>query len=155
MTWSFACCGDPVMDLSTAAAHPRYARLDHPRIHRCRSARVRSTSAGEVDGNAEYLPGKSTAIPEATLPSMASLLPIHAGVLLRYVRWTASRMTGHPCLARRLDMAKWCLRTTGSFLYTHFEDLCDSHEDLLRELLARRWPAARLRLLTRTTRRIV
>ena len=50
---------------------------------------------------------------------------IHAGVLLRYVPLTANRVTGIVSRGGSI-MAKWCLaHHRESFLYTHFEDICD------------------------------
>jgi phosphomethylpyrimidine synthase len=50
---------------------------------------------------------------------------IHAGVLLRYVPMTANRLTGIVSRGGSI-MAKWCLaHHRESFLYTHFEDICD------------------------------
>ncbi len=50
---------------------------------------------------------------------------IHAGVLLRYVPWTAKRMTGIVSRGGSI-MAKWCLaHHKENFLYTHFEDICE------------------------------
>ncbi|PCJ97138.1 MAG: phosphomethylpyrimidine synthase ThiC [Flavobacteriaceae bacterium] len=50
---------------------------------------------------------------------------IHAGVLLRYVPMTAKRVTGIVSRGGSI-MAKWCLaHHKESFLYTHFEDICD------------------------------
>jgi phosphomethylpyrimidine synthase len=50
---------------------------------------------------------------------------IHAGVLLRYVPLTAKRVTGIVSRGGSI-MAAWCLaHHRESFLYTHFEELCD------------------------------
>lgn len=50
---------------------------------------------------------------------------IHAGVRLRYVPLTAHRVTGIVSRGGSI-MAKWCLaHHKESFLYTHFEDICD------------------------------
>ena len=50
---------------------------------------------------------------------------IHAGVLLRYVPWTARRVTGIVSRGGSI-MAKWCLaHHKENFLYTHFEDICE------------------------------
>jgi phosphomethylpyrimidine synthase len=50
---------------------------------------------------------------------------IHAGVLLRYIPWTARRMTGIVSRGGSI-MAKWCLaHHKENFLYTHFEDICE------------------------------
>lgn len=50
---------------------------------------------------------------------------VHAGVLLRYIPLTAKRLTGIVSRGGSI-MAKWCLaHHTESFLYTHFENLCE------------------------------
>ena len=50
---------------------------------------------------------------------------IHAGVRLAYVPLTAHRVTGIVSRGGSI-MAKWCLaHHKESFLYTHFEDICD------------------------------
>ena len=50
---------------------------------------------------------------------------IHAGVLLRYIPLTASRVTGIVSRGGSI-MAKWCLaHHEENFLYTHFDEICD------------------------------
>ena len=50
---------------------------------------------------------------------------IHAGVLLRYVPMTATRMTGIVSRGGSI-MAAWCLaHHTENFLYTQFEEICE------------------------------
>ena len=50
---------------------------------------------------------------------------IHAGVLLRFIPLTASRMTGIVSRGGSI-MAKWCLaHHKENFLYTHWDDICD------------------------------
>ncbi len=50
---------------------------------------------------------------------------IHAGVRLAYIHLTAERVTGIVSRGGSI-MAKWCLaHHEESFLYTHFEDICD------------------------------
>jgi phosphomethylpyrimidine synthase len=52
-------------------------------------------------------------------------MTVHAGVLLRYVPLTANRVTGIVSRGGSI-MAAWCLaHHKESFLYTHFEELCD------------------------------
>jgi phosphomethylpyrimidine synthase len=52
-------------------------------------------------------------------------MTVHAGVLLRYVPLTAKRMTGIVSRGGSI-MAAWCLaHHKESFLYTHFDELCD------------------------------
>ncbi|HEX2187964.1 MAG TPA: phosphomethylpyrimidine synthase ThiC [Longimicrobiaceae bacterium] len=50
---------------------------------------------------------------------------VHAGVLLRYVPLTASRLTGIVSRGGSI-IAKWCLaHHRESFLYTHFREICE------------------------------
>src|SRR6202022_1073137 len=50
---------------------------------------------------------------------------VHAGVLLRYIPLTVKRVTGIVSRGGSI-MAAWCLaHHSESFLYTHFEDLCE------------------------------
>ncbi len=50
---------------------------------------------------------------------------IHAGVRLAYIQLTAARRTGIVSRGGSI-MAKWCMaHHRESFLYTHFEDICD------------------------------
>ena len=52
-------------------------------------------------------------------------MTVHAGVLLRYVPLTAKRVTGIVSRGGSI-MAAWCLaHHTESFLYEHFEELCE------------------------------
>ncbi|RVW00613.1 phosphomethylpyrimidine synthase ThiC [Rhodococcus xishaensis] len=52
-------------------------------------------------------------------------MTVHAGVLLRYVPLTANRVTGIVSRGGSI-MAAWCLaHHQESFLYTHFEELCE------------------------------
>src|SRR5262249_40818264 len=54
-----------------------------------------------------------------------AFMPVHAGVLLRYVPVTAKRVTGIVSRGGSI-MAAWCLaHHQESFLYTNFEELCD------------------------------
>ncbi len=50
---------------------------------------------------------------------------VHAGVLLRYIPLTASRVTGIVSRGGSI-MAKWCLaHHQENFLYTHFREICE------------------------------
>lgn len=52
-------------------------------------------------------------------------MTVHAGVLLRYIPLTVSRVTGIVSRGGSI-MAAWCLaHHTESFLYTHFAELCE------------------------------
>lgn len=126
MTWAIRWGGDTVMDLSTGK-----------NIHETREWIVRNSPAPvgavplyqaleKVDGRAEEL---SWEIFRDTLIEQAEqgvdYFTIHAGVLLRHVPLTAQRMTGIVSRGGSI-MAKWCLaHHRESFLYTHFEDICD------------------------------
>jgi len=126
MTWSIRWGGDTVMDLSTGK-----------NIHETREWIIRNSpvpigtvpiyqALEKVDGKAEEL---SWEIFRDTLIEQAEqgvdYFTIHAGVLLRYVPMTASRMTGIVSRGGSI-LAKWCLaHHKESFLYTHFEDICE------------------------------
>jgi phosphomethylpyrimidine synthase len=59
-------------------------------------------------------------------------MTVHAGVRLEHVPLTAGRVAGIVSRGGAI-MAAWCLRRrTESFLYTHFDDLCDilAHYDV-------------------------
>lgn len=50
---------------------------------------------------------------------------IHAGVLLRFIQFTANRLTGIVSRGGSI-MAKWCLaHHQENFLYTHFREICE------------------------------
>ncbi len=126
MTWAIRWGGDTVMDLSTGK-----------HIHETREWIVRNSpvpigtvpiyqALEKVDGKAEDLTWeifRDTLIEQAE--QGVDYFTIHAGVLLRYVPLTANRMTGIVSRGGSI-MAKWCLsHHKESFLYTHFEDICD------------------------------
>jgi phosphomethylpyrimidine synthase len=126
MTWAIRWGGDTVMDLSTGK-----------HIHETREWIIRNSpvpigtvpiyqALEKVHGKAEDLTWeifRDTLIEQAE--QGVDYFTIHAGVLLRYVPMTASRMTGIVSRGGSI-MAKWCLaHHQESFLYTHFEDICD------------------------------
>ena len=125
MTWAIRWGGDTVMDLSTGK-----------HIHETRDWIIRNSpvpigtvpiyqALEKVDGKAEDLTWeifRDTLIEQAE--QGVDYFTIHAGVLLRYIPMTAKRMTGIVSRGGSI-MAKWCLsHHTESFLYTHFEDIC-------------------------------
>ena len=126
MTWAIRWGGDTVMDLSTGK-----------NIHETREWIVRNApvpigtvpiyqALEKVDGKAEELTWeifRDTLVEQAE--QGVDYFTIHAGVLLRYIPMTAKRMTGIVSRGGSI-MAKWCLaHHSESFLYTHFEDICD------------------------------
>jgi phosphomethylpyrimidine synthase len=126
MTWGIRWGADTIMDLSTGK-----------HIHETREWIVRNSpvpigtvpiyqALEKVDGKAEELTWelfRDTLIEQAE--QGVDYFTIHAGVLLRYVPMTASRMTGIVSRGGSI-MAKWCLaHHKENFLYTHFEDICD------------------------------
>ena len=126
MTWAIRWGADTVMDLSTGK-----------HIHETREWIVRNSpvpigtvpiyqALEKVDGKAEELTWeifRDTLIEQAE--QGVDYFTIHAGVLLRYIPMTATRMTGIVSRGGSI-MAKWCLsHHRESFLYTHFEDICD------------------------------
>jgi phosphomethylpyrimidine synthase len=126
MTWSIRWGADTVMDLSTGK-----------HIHETREWIVRNSpvpigtvpiyqALEKVNGKAEDLTWeifRDTLIEQAE--QGVDYFTIHAGVRLAYVPMTAKRMTGIVSRGGSI-MAKWCLaHHKESFLYTHFEDICD------------------------------
>ncbi len=126
MTWSIRWGGDTVMDLSTGK-----------NIHETREWIIRNSpvpigtvpiyqALEKVDGRAEDLTWeifRDTLIEQAE--QGVDYFTIHAGVRLAHIPMTATRMTGIVSRGGSI-MAKWCLsHHRESFLYTHFEDICD------------------------------
>ncbi|MBU6218234.1 MAG: phosphomethylpyrimidine synthase ThiC [Betaproteobacteria bacterium] len=126
MTWGIRWGADTIMDLSTGK-----------HIHETREWIVRNSpvpigtvpiyqALEKVDGKAEDLTWelfRDTLIEQAE--QGVDYFTIHAGVLLRYVPMTATRMTGIVSRGGSI-MAKWCLaHHKENFLYTHFEEVCD------------------------------
>jgi len=126
MVWATRWGGDTVMDLSTGK-----------NIHETREWIIRNSpvpigtvpiyqALEKVNGKAEDLTWeifRDTLIEQAE--QGVDYFTIHAGVLLRYVPMTASRMTGIVSRGGSI-MAKWCLaHHKENFLYTHFEDICE------------------------------
>jgi phosphomethylpyrimidine synthase len=126
LTWAIRWGGDTIMDLSTGK-----------NIHETREWIIRNSpvpvgtvpiyqALEKVGGIAEDLTWeiyRDTLIEQAE--QGVDYFTIHAGVLLRYVPLTAERVTGIVSRGGSI-MAKWCLaHHTESFLYTHFEDICE------------------------------
>jgi phosphomethylpyrimidine synthase len=126
LIWAIRWGADTVMDLSTVK-----------NIHETREWIIRNSpvpigtvpiyqALEKVDGKAEDLTWeiyRDTLIEQAE--QGVDYFTIHAGVLLRYIPLTAKRMTGIVSRGGSI-MAKWCLaHHRESFLYTHFEDICD------------------------------
>jgi phosphomethylpyrimidine synthase len=126
MRWATKWGADTVMDLSTGK-----------NIHATREWILRNSpvpigtvpiyqALEKVNGKAEDLTWelfRDTLIEQAE--QGVDYFTIHAGVLLRYVPLTASRMTGIVSRGGSI-MAKWCLaHHQENFLYTHWDDICD------------------------------
>ena len=126
MVWAIRWGGDTVMDLSTGK-----------NIHNTREWILRNSpvpigtvpiyqALEKVNGIAEDLTWevfRDTLIEQAE--QGVDYFTIHAGVRLAYVPLTADRVTGIVSRGGSI-MAKWCLaHHKESFLYTHFEDICD------------------------------
>ncbi|QSQ25463.1 phosphomethylpyrimidine synthase ThiC [Pyxidicoccus parkwayensis] len=126
MVWSIRWGADTVMDLSTGR-----------NIHETREWILRNApvpigtvpiyqALEKVGGKAEELTWelfRDTLIEQAE--QGVDYFTIHAGVLLRYVPWTAKRLTGIVSRGGSI-MAKWCLaHHQENFLYTHFEEICE------------------------------
>jgi phosphomethylpyrimidine synthase len=126
MTWAIRWGADTVMDLSTGK-----------HIHETREWIIRNSpvpigtvpiyqALEKVNGKAEELTWeifRDTLIEQAE--QGVDYFTIHAGVRLPFIPLTAKRMTGIVSRGGSI-MAKWCLsHHTESFLYTHFEDICE------------------------------
>jgi len=126
MVWATRWGADTVMDLSTGK-----------HIHETREWILRNSpvpigtvpiyqALEKVNGRAEELTWeifRDTLIEQAE--QGVDYFTIHAGVLLRYIPWTAERVTGIVSRGGSI-MAKWCLaHHKENFLHTHFEDICE------------------------------
>jgi phosphomethylpyrimidine synthase len=126
LTWATHWGADTVMDLSTG-----------PDIHTTREWILRNSpvpvgtvpiyqALEKVDGRPEELSWeiyRDTVIEQAE--QGVDYFTVHAGVLLRYVPLTASRVTGIVSRGGSI-LAAWCLaHHRENFLYTHFEELCE------------------------------
>ncbi len=126
MVWATRWGADNVMDLSTGR-----------NIHNTREWIIRNApvpigtvpmyqALEKVNGVAEDLTWevfRDTLIEQAE--QGVDYFTIHAGVRLAYIHLTAHRVTGIVSRGGSI-MAKWCLsHHKESFLYTHFEDICD------------------------------
>ncbi len=126
MRWATKWGADTVMDLSTGK-----------NIHATREWILRNSpvpigtvpiyqALEKVGGKAEELTWeiyRDTLIEQAE--QGVDYFTVHAGVLLRFIPLTASRMTGIVSRGGSI-MAKWCLaHHKESFLYTHWDEICD------------------------------
>jgi phosphomethylpyrimidine synthase len=126
MRWATKWGADTVMDLSTGK-----------NIHATREWILRNSpvpigtvpiyqALEKAGGKAEELTWeiyRDTLIEQAE--QGVDYFTVHAGVLLRFIPLTASRMTGIVSRGGSI-MAKWCLaHHQESFLYTHWDDICD------------------------------
>ncbi|MFT7841548.1 phosphomethylpyrimidine synthase ThiC [Saccharothrix sp. BKS2] len=126
MVWATRWGADTIMDLSTGR-----------RIHETREWILRNSpvpvgtvpiyqALEKVDGDPAKLSWevyRDTVVEQAE--QGVDYMTVHAGVLLRYVPLTARRVTGIVSRGGSI-MAAWCLaHHRESFLYTHFEELCD------------------------------
>ncbi|ROP38832.1 phosphomethylpyrimidine synthase ThiC [Saccharothrix texasensis] len=126
MVWASRWGADTIMDLSTGK-----------RIHATREWIMRNSpvpigtvpiyqALEKVDGDPAKLSWevyRDTVVEQAE--QGVDYMTVHAGVLLRYVPLTAKRVTGIVSRGGSI-MAAWCLaHHKESFLYTHFEELCE------------------------------
>ncbi len=126
MVWASRWGADTIMDLSTGK-----------RIHETREWIMRNSpvpigtvpiyqALEKVNGDPARLSWevyRDTVVEQAE--QGVDYMTVHAGVLLRYVPLTARRVTGIVSRGGSI-MAAWCLaHHTESFLYTHFEELCE------------------------------
>ncbi|MQY23778.1 phosphomethylpyrimidine synthase ThiC [Nocardia macrotermitis] len=126
MVWATRWGADTIMDLSTGK-----------NIHETREWILRNSpvpvgtvpiyqALEKVNGDPTLLTWemyRDTVIEQAE--QGVDYMTVHAGVLLRYVPLTAKRVTGIVSRGGSI-MAAWCLaHHQESFLYTHFEELCE------------------------------
>ncbi len=126
MRWATKWGADTVMDLSTGK-----------NIHATREWIIRNSpvpigtvpiyqTLEKINGRVEDLTWelfRDTLIEQAE--QGVDYFTIHAGVLLRYIPRTATRMTGIVSRGGSI-MAKWCLsHHKESFLYTNWDEICD------------------------------
>jgi len=126
MVWGIRWGADTIMDLSTGQ-----------NIHETREWIIRNSpvpvgtvpiyqALEKVNGKAEDLTWeifRDTLIEQAE--QGVDYFTIHAGVLLRYIPYTAHRVTGIVSRGGSI-LAKWCLaHHKENFLYTHFEEICE------------------------------
>ena len=126
MRWATLWGADTVMDLSTGRD-----------IHETREWIIRNSpvpvgtvpiyqALDKVGGRPEDLTWevfRDTLVEQAE--QGVDYFTIHAGVLLRYVPWTARRATGIVSRGGSI-LAKWCLaHHEENFLYTHFDEICE------------------------------
>ena len=126
MIWAIRWGADTVMDLSTGK-----------NIHETREWIIRNSpvpigtvpiyqALEKVGGKAEELTWeiyRDTLIEQAE--QGVDYFTIHAGVRLRYIPLTATRMTGIVSRGGSIH-AKWCLaHHEENFAYTHFEEICE------------------------------
>ncbi len=126
MVWSTHWGADTVMDLSTG-----------PHIHETREWILRNSpvpigtvpiyqALEKVGGRPEELTWdlfRDTLIEQAE--QGVDYFTIHAGMLLRFVPWTAQRTTGIVSRGGSI-MAKWCLaHHKENFTYTHWDEICE------------------------------
>jgi phosphomethylpyrimidine synthase len=126
MIWAIRWGADTVMDLSTGK-----------NIHETREWIIRNSpvpigtvpiyqALEKVGGKAEDLTWdiyRDTLVEQAE--QGVDYFTIHAGVRLRYVPLTATRMTGIVSRGGSIH-AKWCLaHHEENFAYTHFEEICE------------------------------
>ena len=126
MAWSIRWGGDTVMDLSTG----KDIRETREWILRNAPVPVGTVpiyqALEKANGKIEDLTWE---IYRDTLVEQAQqgvdYFTVHAGVLLKYIPWTAQRMTGIVSRGGSI-LAKWCLsHHQENFLYTHFEEICE------------------------------
>ncbi|GDY30242.1 phosphomethylpyrimidine synthase ThiC [Gandjariella thermophila] len=126
MVWATRWGADTVMDLSTGK-----------RIHETREWILRNSpvpigtvpiyqaleKVGDDPAKLSWEVYRDTVIEQCE--QGVDYMTVHAGVLLRYVPLTTNRVTGIVSRGGSI-MAAWCLaHHQESFLYTHFEELCE------------------------------
>jgi len=121
---------DTVMDLPRAQ-YPQHARMDHPKFAGAdrHGADLSGARKGRWHRGKSDLGGFPRHADRAGRAGV-DYFTIHAGVRLAYVPLTAKRVTGIVSRGGSI-MAKWCLaHHKESFLYEHFDEICDNRPRL-------------------------
>jgi len=129
MVWSIRWGADTVVDLSTGGDGNRILRNAPVPVGTVPLHQTLETVQGDPAA-LTWEAFRDTVVEQAERG--VDYMTVHAGVRLEHVPLTAGRVAGIVSRGGAI-MAAWCLRRrTESFLYTHFDDLCDilAHYDV-------------------------
>ncbi|OPX07434.1 phosphomethylpyrimidine synthase [Mycobacterium sp. AT1] len=129
MVWSIRWGADTVVDLSTGRDGDRILRNAPVPVGTVPLHQTLETVHGDPAA-LTWEAFRDTVVEQAERG--VDFMTVHAGVRLEHVPLTAGRVAGIVSRGGAI-MAAWCLRRrTESFLYTHFDELCDimAHYDV-------------------------